>query len=113
MFYFYLSIVVSCALEAIFQIHHRGMQSFIQVFFVGFFMFAGAAYILFQAFLIIVSLFKIATGRVGGWAVTARGKQDPKPVRKSTKEEDAVSVKAASDAAECDGNAAEPQEITV
>jgi cellulose synthase/poly-beta-1,6-N-acetylglucosamine synthase-like glycosyltransferase len=74
MFYFYLSLVISCTMEAIFQIRHRGVQSFIQVFFVGVFMFAGCAYILFQALLIIVSLFKIGTGRVGGWAITARGK---------------------------------------
>merc|ERR1712146_63593 len=74
MFYFYLSLVISCTLEAIFQIHHRGLQSFIQVFFVGLFMFCGCAYILFQALLIIVSLFKIGTGRVGGWAITVRGK---------------------------------------
>jgi len=75
MFYFYLSLVVACTLEAIFQTHHRGFQSCIQVIFVGFFMFAGCAYILFQALLIIVSLFKITTGRVGGWAVTARSKK--------------------------------------
>merc|ERR1711988_208500 len=75
MFYFYVTLVLCVTCEAIFQIGHRGSQSIIQVFFVAIFMAAGCFYILFQAGLIVVSLFKIATGRVGGWVVTARGKQ--------------------------------------
>jgi cellulose synthase/poly-beta-1,6-N-acetylglucosamine synthase-like glycosyltransferase len=77
MFYFYITLLVSCTLEAIFQTHHRGCQSWIQVLFVALFMFAGCLYIIFQASLIVVSLFKIGTGTVGGWVVTARKAQTP------------------------------------
>jgi cellulose synthase/poly-beta-1,6-N-acetylglucosamine synthase-like glycosyltransferase len=72
MFYFFLILFLGCMLEAAFQTHHRGCQSWIQVIFVCFFMGVGAFYIIFQAYLIIVSLFRIGTGTVGGWVVTAR-----------------------------------------
>jgi cellulose synthase/poly-beta-1,6-N-acetylglucosamine synthase-like glycosyltransferase len=77
MFYFYIILVISCTLESIFQTHHRGCQSWIQVLFVGLFMGVGFFYIVFQAGLIIVSLFKIGTGTVGGWVVTARKAHTP------------------------------------
>jgi len=72
MFYFYLTLVGGCVIEAVFQTHHRGKKSWIQVIFVAIFMAAGFFYILIQAMLITVSLFKISTGTVGGWVVTAR-----------------------------------------
>jgi cellulose synthase/poly-beta-1,6-N-acetylglucosamine synthase-like glycosyltransferase len=75
MFYFYLAIAAGCTLEAIFQIHHRGWQSALQVIFVFIFMFGICLYVIFQLVLILVSLFKIATGTVGGWAVTVRSVQ--------------------------------------
>jgi len=77
MFYFYLTLVAGCILEAACQTHHRRFQSWIQVIFVAIFMAAGFFYILFQAVLITVSLFKISTGTVGGWVVTARNVQKP------------------------------------
>lgn len=82
MFYFYLTLVAGCILEAACQTHHRRFQSWIQVIFVALFMAAGFFYILFQAVLIAVSLFKISTGTVGGWVVTARNVQ--KPVQQKT-----------------------------
>jgi len=78
MFYFYMILFACCMLEAVLQTHHRGFQSWIQVIFVALFMGAGCFYIVFQAVLIIVSLFKISTGTVGGWAVTARKAQQQK-----------------------------------
>jgi cellulose synthase/poly-beta-1,6-N-acetylglucosamine synthase-like glycosyltransferase len=77
MFYFYMMLFASCVLEAMFQTRHRGWQSWIQVIFVGIFMGAGFVYIIFQAILITMSLFKIGTGTVGGWVVTARKAQNP------------------------------------
>jgi len=77
MFYFYMILFASCVLEAVFQIRHRGLQSCIQVIFVALFMGVGFLYLIFQALLITVSLFKISTGRVGGWVVTARKAQKP------------------------------------
>jgi cellulose synthase/poly-beta-1,6-N-acetylglucosamine synthase-like glycosyltransferase len=77
MFYFYITMVASCILEAIFQTRHRGCQSWIQVIFVAIFMAAGFFYIIIQALLITVSMFKINSGTVGGWVVTARSKQQP------------------------------------
>jgi cellulose synthase/poly-beta-1,6-N-acetylglucosamine synthase-like glycosyltransferase len=78
MLYFYLMLLTGCTLEAILQTHHRGCQSWIQVLFVAIFMGAGFFYVLFQALLIAVSLFRISTGTVGGWTVTARSVQKPK-----------------------------------
>jgi cellulose synthase/poly-beta-1,6-N-acetylglucosamine synthase-like glycosyltransferase len=78
MFYFYLMIFCGSTLEALMQMGHRGCQSIIQVFFVALFMVAGAFYVVFQTCLIIVSLFKIRTGTVGGWVVTARNSQKQK-----------------------------------
>jgi len=75
MFYFFLTLVVGGTLEAIFQTHHRGLQSWMQVPFVTLFMVAGCVYIVLQTLLVVVSLFKISTGRVGGWVVTARNTQ--------------------------------------
>jgi len=77
MSYFYTLLFVCCVLEAVFQTHHRGCQSWIQVIFVALFMGFGWAYVCIQALLIIVSLLKIGTGTVGGWAVTARKAQKP------------------------------------
>jgi hypothetical protein len=77
MLYFYITLAVSCTLEAVFQVRHRGRQSCIQVFFVTLFMLAAFVYVLFQALLIAVSMYKICTGTVGGWAVTARNVQKP------------------------------------
>jgi len=78
MFYFYLTLFAGCTLEAILQTRHRGCQSWIQVAFVALFMGAGFFYIVIQAVLIVVSLFKISTGTVGGWVVTARKAQKSK-----------------------------------
>jgi cellulose synthase/poly-beta-1,6-N-acetylglucosamine synthase-like glycosyltransferase len=78
LFYFSLVLVVGCFVEAMFQVHHRGAQSLIQALFVALFMGAGVLYIAFQGCLIVVSLFKIGTGTVGGWTVTARRDQKPK-----------------------------------
>jgi len=75
MFYFYMILFASSVLEAVFQTRHRGCQSWIQVIFVALFMGAGCFYIVFQALLIAVSLFRISTGTVGGWVVTARKTQ--------------------------------------
>lgn len=75
MFYFYITLVISCILEAIFQTHHRGSQSWIQVIFVALFMIGGFFYIIFQAALIMGSLYKIGTGRDGEWVVTKRRPQ--------------------------------------
>jgi len=72
MFLLPIGIAISWGMEAIFQIHHRGRQSFIQVFFVLLFWLLAPVYILFQCTLIATSLWKIATGRDGGWVVTAR-----------------------------------------
>lgn len=72
LFYFYLTMLAGSTLEAMFQTHHRGLQSWLQVPFVMFFMWAGCVYVLFQFLLIQVSLFRIFTGRVGGWVVTKR-----------------------------------------
>lgn len=77
MFYCYICLLVSCTLEAIFQTHHRGCQSWIQVIFVVLFMTVGCLYMIFQALLICISLFRIGTGTVGGWAITARKAQKP------------------------------------
>jgi len=76
MFYFFMMLCASCVIEAMFQTRHRGCQSWIQVIFVAAFMGLGWLYIIFQAVLIIMSLFKIATGTVGGWVVTARKAQN-------------------------------------
>jgi cellulose synthase/poly-beta-1,6-N-acetylglucosamine synthase-like glycosyltransferase len=72
LFFLPIGIAISWTLEAIFQVHHRGMQSFIQVFYVFLFWLLAPLYITFQCVLITTSLFKIATGRDGGWVVTAR-----------------------------------------
>merc|ERR1712061_594693 len=72
----YAIFLAGCFLEAIFQTHHRGSQSWIQVLFVARFMSAGFCYMIIQALMIILSLFKIATGTVGGWVVTARKAPD-------------------------------------
>jgi cellulose synthase/poly-beta-1,6-N-acetylglucosamine synthase-like glycosyltransferase len=79
---YFCSAMLFCGIaEALFQVHHRGMQSFIQVFFVGLFALLAPGYILFQAYLIAISLFRIATGRDGGWVVTVRtGKKQDDPV---------------------------------
>lgn len=79
MFYFYLFLIIGSVLEAVIQTHHRGCQSWIQVLFVAIFMGAGFFYIIFQALLIIISMFKISTGTVGGWVVTARKAQNGAP----------------------------------
>merc|ERR1712159_609088 len=81
MLYFCSAMLFCGIVEALFQVHHRGMQSFIQVFFVGLFALLAPGYILFQAYLIAISLFRIATGRDGGWVVTVRtGKKQDDPV---------------------------------
>merc|ERR1712080_755929 len=90
MFYFYLTLLVGCTLEAICQTRHRGLQSWIQVPFVTFFMFAGCVYIVFQALLIVVSMFKICTGRVGGWVVTARKAPMPMTLTQTASDEGAT-----------------------
>jgi cellulose synthase/poly-beta-1,6-N-acetylglucosamine synthase-like glycosyltransferase len=73
-FVFFLPIGIAIAwnMEAIFQIHHRGKQSFIQVFFVLLFWLLAPVYIVFQCSLILTSFWKIANGLDGGWVVTAR-----------------------------------------
>jgi len=62
-------------LEAILQVKHRGRQSCIQVFFV--FLVASpfgfASFFLFNLAQQAVSCYKISTGKVDGWEVTARG----------------------------------------
>merc|ERR1711972_1223317 len=69
-----------CAtLEAIVRIPHRGWQGLIQVFFV--FLVASpfgfAAFFVLNFMLQITSCFKLCTGRVSGWEVTARGPSKP------------------------------------
>jgi cellulose synthase/poly-beta-1,6-N-acetylglucosamine synthase-like glycosyltransferase len=88
MFYFFLILFLGCVLEAAFQTHHRRCQSWIQVIFVALFMGVGCLYIVFQACLICVSLFRIGTGTVGGWVVTARKTQKPKEQVKETVDEE-------------------------
>merc|ERR1711972_664365 len=69
-----------CAtLEAIVRIPHRGWQGLIQVFFV--FLVASpfgfAAFFVLNFLLQVTSCFKLCTGRVSGWEVTARGPSKP------------------------------------
>merc|ERR1711972_738608 len=69
-----------CAtLEAIVRIPHRGWQGLIQVFFV--FLVASpfgfAAFFVLSFLLQVTSCFKLCTGRVSGWEVTARGPAKP------------------------------------
>lgn len=65
--------------EAICQTQHRGRQSWIQVFFVFLVSspFGFAAFFAFNFLQQIVSCFKICTGTVSGWEVTARGPPGP------------------------------------
>jgi len=63
------------------------------------FMGAGFLYIVFQAILIVVSLYKISTGTVGGWVVTARKAQKFKPTVQEPTSGDMVTA-AHTDAAE-------------
>jgi len=108
MSYFYTLLFVSCVLEAVFQTRHRGCQSWIQVIFVALFVGFGWAYICTQALLIVVSMFKIGTGTVGGWVVTARKAQKPCPQTQAstTVDEEAPvsSVKNGGDESTCEGS---------
>jgi hypothetical protein len=70
--YLYFMLVTCCVFEACYQTEHRGLQSWLQVISVFVFMLAGPCNMFLQAMLIVVSLFKISTGTVRGWAVTAR-----------------------------------------
>jgi cellulose synthase/poly-beta-1,6-N-acetylglucosamine synthase-like glycosyltransferase len=70
---FMLVAFFSCViLEAICQTRHRGRQSWIQVFFVLLFLILGHFFVLFNAILISVSLWRNFTGALGTWTVTAR-----------------------------------------
>jgi len=89
MFYCYIALGASCILEAMLQTRHRGAQSWIQVLFVALFMFLGCLYIIFQATLICFSMFKIYTGTVGGWVVTARNVQKPTELKCAAVDEEA------------------------
>lgn len=72
--YFFIILILLALTEATLQTHHRGCQSWIQVIFVVIFLLLGPLYVIFQALLIVTSMFKIATGTVGGWYVTTRSK---------------------------------------
>jgi len=72
------------------------------VIFVALFMGAGCFYIVFQAVLIIVSLFKISTGTVGGWAVTAR--KAPQQQQAKSKQLQGTPVDEEAPAEACKGN---------
>lgn len=65
-------VVVCCILEAIFQSQHRGWQSLTHVFYVAVYLSLSAPCVALQTILVCVSLFKVTTGRVGTWVVTAR-----------------------------------------
>mmetsp|Transcript_56275 Transcript_56275/g.89332 ORF Transcript_56275/g.89332 Transcript_56275/m.89332 type:complete len:567 (+) Transcript_56275:33-1733(+) len=58
--------------EAIAQTHHRGFDSWIQVLFVALFLNSVPFYILWMAFLSMLSLAKIVLGQVPEWVVTSR-----------------------------------------
>lgn len=68
----YLAIVVCCAVEALCQAHHRGRQSRVQVIFVLGYLLLSSPNAALQTILVMVSMWRIATGKVGGWVVTAR-----------------------------------------
>jgi hypothetical protein len=68
----YMTVMVAVTLEAVFQTHHRGSQSWIQVLFVALFLAAGSFYTIYNFVLITSSLSSIASGTVGAWVVTER-----------------------------------------
>jgi len=68
----YVAIVACCAAEALCQVHHRGRQSQVQVFFVLGYLLLSSPCAALQTILVTVSMWRIATGKVGGWVVTAR-----------------------------------------
>lgn len=68
----FLLFAASIFMEAVCQSDHRGVQSWIQVIFVVLYLSTGFLMAAFQAGLTILSLYKITSGNIGGWAVTER-----------------------------------------
>mmetsp|Transcript_12046 Transcript_12046/g.21179 ORF Transcript_12046/g.21179 Transcript_12046/m.21179 type:complete len:567 (+) Transcript_12046:88-1788(+) len=75
----FFMIAACCILEALLQVHHRGRESAVQVFFVLFYLVFSAPCVLMQTVIVGVSLCNIASGKVGAWALTARS-SDSKPL---------------------------------
>jgi len=69
---YYVILAVCCMVESICQVQHRGYQSWIQVLFVAGYLCLNSQILMIQIALVSISMFKISTGRVGGWAVTTR-----------------------------------------
>merc|ERR1719253_170516 len=67
-----ITIAFCCLSEAMFQTHHRGLQSWIQVIAVVAFVLVMPVHVFANTCMIVVSLWRITTGTVGGWAVTTR-----------------------------------------
>jgi cellulose synthase/poly-beta-1,6-N-acetylglucosamine synthase-like glycosyltransferase len=71
----WFAFALCCTSEAILQVRHRGRQSWLQIVFVMIFLLLGPAFVLFNATLIGVSIWRNCTGTIGSWAVTSRGPQ--------------------------------------